>query len=93
MRMRKSKQYFYDFYQYSHLDEIDKKKNVDENAWFILVKEIHKFIRFFKTYVNTFRHLEKDTSYKKQYSCVCSEKIIFIINTGILDFLKYWRGG
>jgi hypothetical protein len=28
--MRKWKQRFYDFYLYSHLDEIDKKKKVDE---------------------------------------------------------------
>jgi hypothetical protein len=30
MRMTKAKQCFYDFYGYSNLDEIDKKKKVDE---------------------------------------------------------------
>jgi hypothetical protein len=30
MRMTKVRQCFYDFYEYSNLDEIDKKKKVDE---------------------------------------------------------------
>jgi hypothetical protein len=37
MRIAKVKQCFYDFYKYSHLDEIEKKK-VDEYTWFMLVE-------------------------------------------------------
>jgi hypothetical protein len=42
----KAKQCFYDFYGYSNLDEIDKKK-VDEYAGFMMVEEINRFMSFF----------------------------------------------
>jgi hypothetical protein len=44
---------------------------------------------FFQTHVNVFRHVEKNTYYKKQYSYVCSEKTIFVLNANIIDFPKY----
>jgi hypothetical protein len=47
------------------LNEIDKKKKVDEYGWFMLVEEIYRFMRFFETDVNMFRNVEKETYYQK----------------------------
>jgi hypothetical protein len=65
-RIAKARQYFYDFYGYSHLDEIGKKKKVDDYEGFMLVEEIDRFMSFFERDVNVFWFVEKDTFYKKQ---------------------------
>jgi hypothetical protein len=65
MRLGKARQCFYDFYGYSHLDEIEKKKKVEEYAGFVMVEEIDRFMSFFETDVNVFRYVEKDVSYEK----------------------------
>jgi hypothetical protein len=70
MRMTKARECFYDFYDYSHLDEIEKKKKVEEYTRFMMVEEIDKFMSFFETDVNVFRYVEKDVSYEKQYSYI-----------------------
>jgi hypothetical protein len=57
---------FYDFYGNSHLDEIDKKKKVDEYVGFMLIEEIDRFMSFFETDVKVFRYVEKETCYLKQ---------------------------
>jgi hypothetical protein len=78
--MTKGKECFYNFYGYSHLDEIDKKK-VDEFAG---------FMTFFDVGVNMYRYVEKESCYKKQYLYVCTpQKIMFVLNVGIIDFPKY----
>jgi hypothetical protein len=71
-RIVKARQCFYDFYGYSQLDEISKKKKVDEYAGFMLVEEIERFMNFFETDVNVFRFLEKDTCFKTMSVFECS---------------------
>jgi hypothetical protein len=89
-RITKARQCFYDFYGYSQLDEISKKKKVDEYAGFMLVEEIDRFMSFFETGVNVFQFVEKYTCYKKQYSYVCKpQKAMFILNISIINFPKY----
>jgi hypothetical protein len=80
MRITKVTQCFYDFCGYSYLDEIDKKKKADENA---------VFINFFETDVNVFGYVEKQTCNKKQHSYMCSQKAMFVLKLGIIDFPKY----
>jgi hypothetical protein len=73
MRMTKARQCFYDFYGYSDLDEIDKKKKVDEFAGFMFVEEIDWFMMFFNGDINVFRYVNEDMSYKKQHSYVSAQ--------------------
>jgi hypothetical protein len=49
-------------------------------VWFMLVEEINRLMNFFETDVNVFRYVEKERCYKKQYSYVCLEKEIFVLN-------------
>jgi hypothetical protein len=89
-RIAKAKQCFYEIYGYSHLDEIEKKKKVDEYGGFVMVEEIDRFMSFFETNVNVFRYVEKDESYEKQYSYICAQrKAMFVLNVGIINFPKY----
>jgi hypothetical protein len=66
-----------------------RRKRRKEYMRFILVEEIDRFISLFEIDVNVFKNVEKEKCYKKQYSNVCSEKVIFVLNVGIVDFPKY----
>jgi hypothetical protein len=89
-RIAKARQCFYDFNGYSKLDEIDKKKKVEEYTGFMLVEEIDRFMSYFETDVNVFQFVEKDTCYKKQHSYICKpHKAMFVFNVGIINFPKY----
>jgi hypothetical protein len=65
---------------------------VDEYAGFMLVEEIDRFMKIFQTDVNVFRNVEKEVCYRKQCSYIYSEKAMFVLNVGTLDFLKYHCG-
>jgi hypothetical protein len=64
-RIAKAIQCFYDFYGYSHLDEINKKKKMVKYAGFMLVEEIDRFMSFFETDIDVFRNFEKEMCNKK----------------------------
>jgi hypothetical protein len=55
-----------------------------------MVEEIDRFMSFFETDVNVFRYVDKDMSYKRQYSFVSSpQKAMFVLNVGIINFPMY----
>jgi hypothetical protein len=71
------------------LDEIEKKKKVDEYAVHA-GRGDNKFMTFFETDVNVFWYVDKDICYEKQYSHICiPRKAIFVLNVGIINFPKY----
>jgi hypothetical protein len=51
---------------------------MDEFARFIVVEEVGRFMKFFKTDINVFSYVEGDTCYKKQHSFVYLERAMFV---------------
>jgi hypothetical protein len=70
---------------------LKKKKRIKLSKYkgFVFSVEVKDFMKFFQTDVNVYAFHEKENSYSKQHSYVCSTEAVFSLNVGLLDLPKY----